>query len=266
MRAHIVFSLCLALAAVACSKPSDERTFTLQGQVLSLDTARKTLVVKHEEIKGFMPAMTMPYEVQDAEALDGLAPGDLINATLVVFSNGAHLTKINKVGDGAARKAAGRSAESDRLVGFRAVEAGRGGARRIVPRSGRQEAPLQRLQGLAGRDDVHLHAVPDRHLLSADGSAFRRAPEDAEGGPGAQGRAARDRQLRSGHRYAGRAHEAREDAERRPVALDVPHRRPRRGRSIRLAVRRVGRPLAQPTSATSRTTCGPRSSTPTASW
>jgi protein SCO1/2 len=98
MRAHIVFSLCLALALSACNKQPDERTFTLQGQVQSLDPARKIVVVKHGEIKGFMPAMTMPYEVQEAKALDGLAPGDLVNATLVVLSNGAYLTNIKKVG------------------------------------------------------------------------------------------------------------------------------------------------------------------------
>ncbi len=99
MRPHIVFalSLCLALG-VACNKAPEQRSFTLQGQVLSLDPAKKFLVVKHEDIKGFMPAMTMPYEVRDAGALDGLAPGDLINGTLVVFSNGAYLERIRKVG------------------------------------------------------------------------------------------------------------------------------------------------------------------------
>ena len=98
MRPHIVFSLCLALAALACGKAPDRRSFTLQGQVQSLDPAKKTVVVKHEEIRGFMPAMTMPYQVQDGKALDGLAPGDLINATLVVVSNGAYLTNFKKVG------------------------------------------------------------------------------------------------------------------------------------------------------------------------
>ena len=97
MRPHIVFSLCLALVAAACGKP-EQRSYKLQGQVISLDPARKLAVVKHEEIQGFMPAMTMPYEVEDVKALDGLAPGDLINATLVVFTNGAHLTTIRKVG------------------------------------------------------------------------------------------------------------------------------------------------------------------------
>jgi protein SCO1/2 len=94
-----VLSLCLALAAAACSKAPERRTFTLQGQVQSLDPPRKLVTVKHEEIVGFMPAMTMPYEAEDGRALDGLAPGDLINAKLVVFSNGAHLADIKKVGN-----------------------------------------------------------------------------------------------------------------------------------------------------------------------
>jgi protein SCO1/2 len=99
MRAQTVFvlSLCLAFAG-GCSNARDRRSYTLQGQVQSIDAPRKLVVVKHEEIKGFMPAMTMPYEAQEAKLLDGLAPGDLINATLVVVSNGASLTTIKKVG------------------------------------------------------------------------------------------------------------------------------------------------------------------------
>src|SRR4029077_7025473 len=98
MRAQLVLALSLAAAALACGTPADQRSYALQGQVQSIDAPRKLVVVKHEEIKGFMPAMTMPYEVQDAKALEALAPGDLINSTLVVVSNGAHLTNIKKVG------------------------------------------------------------------------------------------------------------------------------------------------------------------------
>src|SRR5579862_5302381 len=97
MRAPVVLSLCLALTA-ACSKAPDQRTFGMQGQIQSLEPARKLVVIKHEDIKGFMPAMTMPYEVREAKVLDGLAAGDLINATLVVVSNGAYVTDIRKVG------------------------------------------------------------------------------------------------------------------------------------------------------------------------
>ena len=99
MRGHLVLSLlCVSLAASACTTRTHERTFALQGQVQSLDLPRKLLVVKHDEIKRFMPAMTMPYEVRDGGLLNGLAPGDLIDATLVVISNGAYLSAIKKTG------------------------------------------------------------------------------------------------------------------------------------------------------------------------
>src|SRR5919197_1540294 len=99
MRPHIVISIVLALGTAACSRPSKQRTYTLQGQVLSLEVPRKQLTIKHEEIKRLMPGMTMPYQVKDDKLLSGLNPGDLINATLVIESNEAYLTAIRKVGE-----------------------------------------------------------------------------------------------------------------------------------------------------------------------
>jgi protein SCO1/2 len=124
MRTHIVFSLCLALAASACSRAPDRRTFTLQGQVQSLEPARKLVTVKHEEIKNFMPAMTMPYEVEDTRLLDGLAPGDLVNATLVVYSNGAQLTSIRKVGQAPLERPPADVANPPASSGFELVKPG----------------------------------------------------------------------------------------------------------------------------------------------
>src|SRR5262249_56493764 len=98
MRRFMVVQVCLALLAAACGSRSDERRFTLNGQIESLDAPLKSVTVKHDDIKGFMPAMTMPYEVREAKALDGLQPGDLITATLVVVTNGAYLTDIKKTG------------------------------------------------------------------------------------------------------------------------------------------------------------------------
>jgi len=101
MRPHsicLTLIAALAIAAAACGSHSDQRTFPLQGQVQSIDAPRKLVIVKHEEIKGFMPAMTMPYEVEDPAVLTRLAPGDLINSTLVVMLSGAHLTNVKKVG------------------------------------------------------------------------------------------------------------------------------------------------------------------------
>ena len=90
------FSVVLALALAACG--SGRREYTLQGQVLSFAPDRRQADIKHEEIKGFMSAMTMAYKVRDAKEFEGLAPGDLITATLVVVSNDAYLKDVKKVG------------------------------------------------------------------------------------------------------------------------------------------------------------------------
>jgi protein SCO1 len=99
MRARTAFLLALALAAVACSRQSaDQRQYQLHGQVLSITPDRKQATIKHDAIAGFMPAMTMPYKVQDPALFDGIAPGDVIDAILVVVSNGAFLSAVHKDG------------------------------------------------------------------------------------------------------------------------------------------------------------------------
>jgi len=103
MRSVLVVVLAAALAATvaaaACFGPSDRHEYTLQGQILSVAADRKEANIKHEDIKGFMPAMTMPYKVRDTAEFANLKPGDLITATLVVVSNDAYLKAVKKVGD-----------------------------------------------------------------------------------------------------------------------------------------------------------------------
>ena len=98
MRAGFALCLCLAILGAACRGRSDEREYRLQGQVLSLAENRQQATINHEEIKGFMPARAMPYNVRDPKQLEGIAPGDLVNAKLVVQSNDAYLTDVKKVG------------------------------------------------------------------------------------------------------------------------------------------------------------------------
>lgn len=122
MRAHIL--VLIALAAVSCSKAADERSYTLQGQILSIEAPRKQLTIKHEDIKGLMPAMTMPYDVKDEKLLNGLAPGDLINATLIVESNDAYLKTIRKVGTAPLEKPPADAAAPSARSGFELLKTG----------------------------------------------------------------------------------------------------------------------------------------------
>ena len=124
MRVQVVFTALLALSAIACNRASDRREFTLQGQVLSIDPAKKYVTVKHEEITGFMPAMTMAYEVKDEKVLEGLKPGDLVKATLVVISNGAYLSLILKVGEAPLEKPPAEAAMPSASSGFELLKPG----------------------------------------------------------------------------------------------------------------------------------------------
>jgi protein SCO1/2 len=67
----------------ACSKVPEQR-FELKGKVVSVDKQHRQVSIAHEDIPGFMDAMTMPFTVKEKWAMDVLAPGDRVTATLVV--------------------------------------------------------------------------------------------------------------------------------------------------------------------------------------
>ena len=82
-------SLALVIvASAACQRtPSETARHPLTGVVVRLDRTSAELVVAHDAIEGFMPAMTMSFGV--AGSLAGVQPGDRIKAVLVVGSGAA---------------------------------------------------------------------------------------------------------------------------------------------------------------------------------
>jgi protein SCO1/2 len=69
--------------APAAQAAGGERRFPLTGTVVSVDAARKVLVVRHNEVVGYMPAMTMEFGVSAGDAATARA-GERIRAELVV--------------------------------------------------------------------------------------------------------------------------------------------------------------------------------------
>ena len=68
-----------AVVATACSRAPEPRRYEVRGQILSVDLQRQEVLVDHENIKGFMPAMTMPYKVRDGTLLEGKKPEEAVN-------------------------------------------------------------------------------------------------------------------------------------------------------------------------------------------
>jgi protein SCO1 len=98
MRAHLFGVVMLAAVVSGCGTPPPEHRYQLHGQVLAIAPTRQEATIKHDEIPGFMEAMTMPYKIRDSRLLDNIVPGDLITATLVVIPDDAYLTEAKKVG------------------------------------------------------------------------------------------------------------------------------------------------------------------------
>ena len=124
MRTFTALSVGLALLASACGPASDNHEYKLQGQIISIAPDHKDATIKHEDIKGFMSAMTMPYKVRDAKEYENLAPGDLINATLVVVSNDAYLKDVKKVGNAPLEKPPAEAAMPPASSGFELLKVG----------------------------------------------------------------------------------------------------------------------------------------------
>jgi len=109
-----VIVMCLtALLLLGCqSQPSSQpqaqsskaesqavKKYELRGTVVEVRKNQRILKVKHEEIPGYMRAMTMDFPVRDEAALAALAPGDRITAQLNVAGPGDYwLGNIRKRG------------------------------------------------------------------------------------------------------------------------------------------------------------------------
>ena len=59
-------------------------TYTLTGRVISKQPATQQLIIDNDNIPGFMPAMTMPYDVKDPEGFGKVQPSDIIRADVIV--------------------------------------------------------------------------------------------------------------------------------------------------------------------------------------
>lgn len=65
-------------------RSATEKHYDLKGKVVTIEKDKHLVTIAHEDIKDFMPAMTMPFTVRDDWAFEVLVPGDQITATLIV--------------------------------------------------------------------------------------------------------------------------------------------------------------------------------------
>lgn len=81
----------LSFLLSACEKQSakneaspDAKRYELTGKVIAVDKPKKEITVAHDEVKDYMPPMTMVFKVKEDWAISVLNAGDMISASLVV--------------------------------------------------------------------------------------------------------------------------------------------------------------------------------------
>jgi protein SCO1/2 len=89
------FLLCCLLPGFfqACTKPQEKR-YEVKGKVVSVDQKGRTVSINHEEIKGYMEAMTMAFRLKDETLLNEMQEGDKVAATLVVSDSRSWLEEV----------------------------------------------------------------------------------------------------------------------------------------------------------------------------
>lgn len=86
-----------------CRKQSaNEKRYELRGKIISVNKLEQTVTIAHEEVAGYMPAMTMPFTIKDRAWLETLRAGDKIAATLVVDDLSLRLEDIVTVSEAVA--------------------------------------------------------------------------------------------------------------------------------------------------------------------
>jgi protein SCO1/2 len=102
MRTAILFLLFTVLFASACTTSqtptqnasAEAKRYNLKGTIVAVDKAKKKATIKHDEIPGYMEAMTMDFPIKDDWVWDDLTKDSEIRAELVVDKDGYWLEKI----------------------------------------------------------------------------------------------------------------------------------------------------------------------------
>ena len=83
-------------AAPSAQATDSAKVFSGDGVVEGVDKSVDQIQINHGEIKGYMPAMSMPYRVKDKAMLDMVKAGDKVSFTLEDTAKGAVLIEIKK--------------------------------------------------------------------------------------------------------------------------------------------------------------------------
>lgn len=101
------------LLAVACQRTEPTGTFIGRGVVKDILLKERQVIIAHEDIPGFMEAMTMGFEVKEESLLEGRERGEEVTFTVEKTKDTLYLTTLALVGESTEALAQTESEESE---------------------------------------------------------------------------------------------------------------------------------------------------------
>jgi len=81
------------------AQPATVEKYAIKGRIVSLHEAEKTAVIEHEEIVGWMSAMTMGFPIRDDADWRKLKVGSQIEGAVFASDDGFYVGEIKVVGE-----------------------------------------------------------------------------------------------------------------------------------------------------------------------
>lgn len=91
----------IVATTIGCQSATDgskakDKVYDFKAKVVTVDTAKKSVTVDHEDIPGLMPAMKMTLAVESAQMLEGIKPGDDVTGKLRVRAGEYLIIELRK--------------------------------------------------------------------------------------------------------------------------------------------------------------------------
>ena len=100
------------------------RSFAARGVIRDIPAGGRSLIVRHEEIPGFMPKMTMEFELRETNELRGLTVGDTIVFNIRATQEDSWIEGIRRAGTNDVIDASPRDPSSTALLHVATLKAG----------------------------------------------------------------------------------------------------------------------------------------------
>ncbi len=94
---NIRFTIDTQKNAIVKIESATQQTFVGEGKVIAVAPHTQQLVIDHDDIKGFMDAMTMSFKVDQPALLEAVQPGDRVRFTIGAAQNAIiNIEKLDK--------------------------------------------------------------------------------------------------------------------------------------------------------------------------